>query len=206
MGWTSYHVSQTYKNGKSFIDRKAECDKMFITDAVSWKTHEVIGKYELLMSAMVGGTHYAAVRKTIFATETEPESVKVFAAITLTRVDNNDYYNFAYKDMDESMGPCEDKCPKAILDLLSPTEYEYAKEWRKRCYENLKKKKDPNSLTNLPIGSVIKCTLNGKEIVLEKHAPAYQFKRSFWKMVDRASYIPAKHIPPNYEVVKKGDT
>lgn len=206
MGWTSYHVGKTYKNGKSFIDRKTECDKMFTTDAVSWKTHEVIGKYELLKSAMVGSTHYAAVRKTIFATETDPENVKVFAAITLTRIDNKDYYNFAYKDMDETMGPCEDKCPKTILDLLTPTEYEYAKEWRKRCYENLKKKKDPNTLTNLPIGSVIKCTLNGKEIVLEKHAAAYQFKRSFWKMVDEASYIPAKHIPNNYEVVKKGDS
>lgn len=206
MGWTSYHVDKTYKNGKPFIDRKAECDKMFISDAVSWKTHEVIGRYELLKSAMVGSTHYAAVRKTIFATETEPESVKVFAAVTLTRVDNKDYYNFAYKDMDESVGPCECKCPKAILDLLTPTEYEYAKEWRKRCYENLKKKKDSNALGNLPIGSVIKCTLNGKEIVLEKHAPAYQFRRAFWKLVDEASYIPAKHIPNNYEVVKKGDS
>ena len=206
MGWTSYHVDKTYKNGKPFIDRKAECDKMFISDAVSWKTHEVIGRYELLKSAMVGSTHYAAVRKTIFATETEPESVKVFAAVTLTKVDNKDYYNFAYKDMDESVGPCECKCPKAILDLLTPTEYEYAKEWRKRCYENLKKKKDSNALGNLPIGSVIKCTLNGKEIVLEKHAPAYQFRRAFWKLVDEASYIPAKHIPNNYEVVKKGDS
>lgn len=206
MGWTSYHVDKTYKNGKPFIDRKAECDKMFISDAVSWKTHEVIGRYELLKSAMVGSTHYAAVRKTIFATETEPESVKVFAAVTLTKVDNKDYYNFAYKNMDESMGPCECKCPKAILDLLTPTEYEYAREWRKRCYENLKKKKDSNALGNLPIGSVIKCILNGKEIVLEKHAPAYQFRRAFWKLVDKASYIPAKHIPNNYEVVKKGDS
>ena len=112
---------------------------MFTTDAISWKTHEIIGKYDLLKSAMVGSTHYAAVRKTIFATETEPESVEVFAAITLTRIDNKDYYNFAYKDMDETMGPCEGKCPKAILDLLTPTEYEYAKEWRKRCYENIMK-------------------------------------------------------------------
>lgn len=206
MGWTSYHVDKTYKNGKPFIDRKAECDKMFISDAVSWKTHEVIGRYELLKSAMVGSTHYAAVRKTIFATETEPESVKVFAAVTLTKVDNKDYYNFAYKNMDESMGPCECKCPKAILDLLTPTEYEYAREWRKRCYENLKKKKDSNALSNLPIGSVIKCTLNGKEIALEKHIPAYQFKRPFWKMIDEASYIQTKHIPNNYEIVKKGDS
>src|SRR3546814_8342346 len=35
------------------------------------------------------------------------------------------------------MGPCEADCPAAILDLLSPTEHEYALEWRARCRANL---------------------------------------------------------------------
>lgn len=206
MGWTSYRVEPTYKNGKRFIDRKAECDRMFTTDAVSWETHEVIGKYEVLKSAMVGSVHYAAVRKTIFATETEPEKVNVFAAVTLTRVDNSNYYNFAYKDMDESCGPFESNCPKAILDLLTPTEYEYAVEWRKRCYENLKKKKDLNTLSNLPIGSIIKYTKHdGTEVKVFKHPAAYQFKRPFWMLENMEGYIPAKYIPSNYEVIKRGE-
>ena len=37
--------------------------------------------------------------------------------------------------MSEDMGPYESKCPKGIIDLLSPTESEYAKAWRKRWIE-----------------------------------------------------------------------
>lgn len=50
-----------------------------------------------------------------------------------------EYYNFGYKDMDESMGPNEDHCPVSILNLLSPTTNEWANEWRARCYNNLEK-------------------------------------------------------------------
>ena len=206
MGWTSYHVKPIYNNGKLFIDRKTECDRTFRCDAIHGETNKVVGKYELLKSAMVGGTHYAAVKKTIFATETEPERTIVFAAITLTRVDNKNYFNFAYKDMEESMGPCERNCPKSILDLLTPTDSEYAKEWRKDCYENLKKKRDPNTLANLPIGSVIKYThRNGMEIELFKHSAAYQFKRPFWMMCNDNKYVPTNHIPSNYVIVKRGN-
>ncbi|MGB5083320.1 MAG: hypothetical protein WBO09_01670 [Methylocystis silviterrae] len=42
-------------------------------------------------------------------------------------------YIFGYKDMEESMGPCECECPSSILDLLTPTDNEYAQEWRARC-------------------------------------------------------------------------
>ena len=206
MGWTSYHVEPTYKNGKPFIDRKTECDGLFCSDAVSYKTNKVVGKYEVLKSAMVGKTYYAAVKKTIFATETEPESIKVFAAVVLTAVDNKDYYNFTYKGMDETMGPCECNCPKGILDLLTPTDNEYANDWRKRCYENLKKKHDPNTLGNLPIGSVIKYKRwDGVEVTLYKHPAAYQFKRPFWILESGNGYIAAKHIPSHYVVVKKGE-
>src|SRR3546814_18607482 len=39
--------------------------------------------------------------------------------------------------MEESMGPCEADCPARILDLLTPTDKEYAREWRTRCRANL---------------------------------------------------------------------
>ncbi|EZP65197.1 hypothetical protein BV96_04718 [Sphingomonas paucimobilis] len=39
--------------------------------------------------------------------------------------------------LSENMGPCEADCPAAILDLLSPTEHEYALDWRARCRANL---------------------------------------------------------------------
>lgn len=39
--------------------------------------------------------------------------------------------------LSEHMGPCEADCPVAILDLLTPTDSQYALEWRARCREKL---------------------------------------------------------------------
>ena len=52
-----------------------------------------------------------------------------------------DGFTFGYKDMDESMGPCESKCPESILKLLTPTTYEYAIAWRQRCWDRINKRK-----------------------------------------------------------------
>ena len=204
MGWTSYAATH-YKNGK--IDRKAECDNIFNDNMVTWDdSHKVIGKYEVLKSSMVGSTYYAAVKKTKFATETEPEKSIIFAAVCLTSTNMKDYYNFSYKDMDETCGPYQCDCPKGILDLLTPTDSEFANNWRERCYANLEKKKDKNSLSKLPIGSVIKYTdHNGKEITLYKHPAGYQFKRPFWMLKDNSGYISTRHISNSYEVVKRGE-
>lgn len=183
MGWTSYHATH-YKNGR--IDRKAEIDSLWETD----------DNFEVLKSSMVGSTYYAAIKR----------NDCVFATIALTSVDMKDYFNFAYKDMGEDMGPYKCDCPKGILDLLTPTENEYANAWRKKCYENIKAKKDPNALANLPVGSEIKVTFNdGKENIFFKHPPAYQFKRAFWISENGDTYIPAKRIGKNYEVIKRGE-
>lgn len=188
MGWTSYHAS-FYKNGK--IDRKAECDSIMNCDMVGNK-----GRYEVLKSAMVGSTYYAAVKKTIFKTGAKPEKESVFGVVMLTSVNNKDYFNFSYKDMDESAGPGYYDCPKGILDVLTPTEYEWAKEWRERCYENIKKKKSPDALSNLPIGSEIKFTSwDGTEKRLVKHPAAYQFSRPFWMNLNEYTYVPVNRIP-----------
>lgn len=202
MGWTSYHATH-YKKGE--IDRKAECDALFNTDMVSWDNNNVIGKFEVLKSCIVGSTYYAAIKRTKFATETEPEDSIVFAAVVLTSINNKDYYNFSYKDMDETVGPYQYNCPKTILDLLSPTDNKYANEWRAKCHDVLKKKKSPDKLNNLPVGSVIKYTRpNGEEMMLFKHPAGYQFKRPFWMLKDKTGYVSPKHIPDNYEIIKRG--
>lgn len=38
------------------------------------------------------------------------------------------------------MGPYEDDCPRSILDLLSPTDNEYANAWRARCRARLERR------------------------------------------------------------------
>lgn len=41
-----------------------------------------------------------------------------------------------YKDMDETVGPCEARCPKSLLrKLKTPAHNEYARQWRKSCWQ-----------------------------------------------------------------------
>lgn len=47
---------------------------------------------------------------------------------------------FCWKGMTEEEGPCEDLCPARILDKLSATDAEYAREWRARCRENARRR------------------------------------------------------------------
>lgn len=70
----------------------------------------------------VGAVIYAAVNK--------KNGTGVFAYVGLTRKEGKEFY---LKDMDETCGPLESECPKAILNLLTPTEDTYANNWRERC-------------------------------------------------------------------------
>lgn len=115
MGWTTYYVPDVK------IDRLAECRKVFGREP-SWAT--------IVKDALVGDVYYAAMRST--------KTGKVWALVALTDAEN---YEFGYKDMDETVGPCCYECPNSILDLLSPTDSDYAKEWRANCRANKNKRK-----------------------------------------------------------------
>lgn len=213
MGWTSYHATH-YKKGK--IDRKAECDAYFLEGLNR-------GFYEVLKSSMVGSTYYAAVmplKKSggrdengdYIYVDVPEEERRVFAAVFLTSTDIKDYFNFSYKDMDESMGPHHNDCPKGILDLLTPTESEWANEWRKACYENIKAKRNPNGLNKLPVGSVIKIKLGcdtkshkaGDEVLLTKTLwPGRKRNRTYW--INGRFYYTPKFIGDDYEIVQRGE-
>lgn len=146
MGWTSYNAK--FYNSKGQVDRVKECEDILTEKNGpngSWIPLKVIAK---------GRTVYAAVKRI------KPDGTTyVFGAVVLTSTNMRDYYNFSYKDMDETCGPCEAECPASILNLLTPTDNQYANEWRERCRENIEKNKEysknPDSLSNLPFGSVI---------------------------------------------------
>ena len=203
MGWTSYQAT-CYKNGK--IDRKAECDSIYNSDMVGGANNEVIGKFTVLKSVMVGSVYYAAVQKTKFATAEEPETSKVFAGICLTSVNNKDYDNFSYKDMDESCGPCYCDCPASILNLLTTTESKFAIEWRKECWETIEKKKmkriNPDSLKNLPLGSVIEMPhWDGGVRKLVKRS--YHSPKTIWTD-GHFRYTPKTIETQGYSIIKRG--
>lgn len=164
---TTFMTATYYKNGK--IDRKAECDAInTCTDGYR--------RWKVLKSSMVGTIYYGAIE---ISTPTDRD---VVAVVFKTYTDGGD---FGYKDMDETMIPCYYDCPKSILDLLTPTDNEYANEWRRLCRE-----KKPSEIKKAKIGDRIKWTrYDGSEYILIKHAPAYQFKTWFWFCPQTGNYV-----------------
>lgn len=204
MGWTSYEATYFKKNGD--IDRKAECDAYFMRDNA--------GHYKVVKSSMKGIVYYAAVTtltkyigkdengKSMY--ESIPEDKQeVWAAVFLTRTEEGRY--FYYKDQDETAGPCEDHCPKCILDLLSNTDHELALDWRKRCRKNIQKSNKLSKLDRLKNGSVIRfhsilsftnginigdemtLTKINRKWIYEKYGTRYSFKKTY--------------INPDYEIL-----
>lgn len=101
---------------------------------------------EFLGTAMVGSTFYAAVH--VLGTD------EVYALVCLTQRARG-YFNFGYKDMDETMGPDAAEMPSKLLDMLSPTENEWALSWRSRCRQNAHRATVAASLQR---GDIIKIT------------------------------------------------
>jgi len=113
----------------------------------------------VIAAAAVGGTIYAAIRN---HDKTTGRSY-VFCAVILFK--NNQRDGFGYKDVDESMGPCEVACPDRIMRLLSPIEDlphpGYAAEWRKSVAAAKAKKADTQSkIGKLAVGDKVKLTRN----------------------------------------------
>lgn len=115
MGWTTFHKEK----------------HLSVKD---WFKAEVAKEVEVLDVAIVKfRTLYAACRK--------KDTTDVWAAIFLLDYMNADYDNFGYKDMDETCGPTQSECPERILKLLTPTDSQWANEWRERCWAHIHQKK-----------------------------------------------------------------
>lgn len=137
MGWTHCFSSPyaVWKNGKETMppaSRQKEIDRK-----LTWESKDrdgnILSTYKVLKSAMVGSVYYAAV-----AIDEPGKETKVCAAVYLTcGRTNHDGTIWGYKDMDETKGPCESKCPASILALLTPTDSQWANEWRERCRKNI---------------------------------------------------------------------
>ena len=60
---------------------------------------------------------------------------RVNMAVVIMKFYNGYDYNFMYKDMDETFGPNICRCPKRLMKLLTPTDNEYALNWRAKVTE-----------------------------------------------------------------------
>lgn len=113
MGWTSMH-REPGQSDRAFFETEFP------------QTLTVQG--EIVACATVNSVFYAAVRN--------HADSRVWALVVLIKR-TRDYYNFTYKEMDESVGPADHGAPAAVLDALTETEHEYALAWRAKCREML---------------------------------------------------------------------
>ena len=134
---------------------------------------------------------------------------EVVAIVCLVRWNPRDRegYVFGYKDMDETMGPCEASCPQAILDLLTPTENERALAWRARCLANLQRRRrklvdgdrirlpEPIRFSDGHVGSEFIVEKRGRRIILRD--PGRRAGYQLPGLMERAwSVVPSPETEP----------
>ena len=131
MGWT-----YTYKGStpvKDFLASRVNCEnehaRWLLLDIAIVKMRTAYMAVEIIRRDKDSGQLDMATRKVV---------AFVFLLDYRTSESSHD---IGYKDMDESMGPCECECPERILQLLTPTSHEYALAWRGRCREIIAERK-----------------------------------------------------------------
>lgn len=132
MGWLSMPLSSMYPHAtaKAYLDAQFTYER----EVDSGGTR---GLKVLASSCLQNRVYYAAAQVL-----TDGIGGDVVAIVCLVRWNprDKDGYVFGYKDMDETMGPCEAHCPQRILTLLTPTDNASALDWRRRCAENLQRR------------------------------------------------------------------
>ena len=206
MGWTTSGYASEWKivGGRRVVDRQKECDRMLncpLYDShgsYDRKDWTVIGAMKVLKSAMVGSVYYAAVE-----THKDGQSPFVWAAVFLTSGKGRDGSVWGYKDMDETMGPCEDKCPASILALLSPTDDKDANEWRERCRANIRRKAEERKNGPAPLYAPtgVRIWVEGKTWYIASDNctrlsgyRSYRFSKSKWKKDEYAMRAFLEHF------------
>lgn len=142
MGWWGHYIGFTPK-GQERIK--------YVIEEEGYDTEDERHIWKPIATALVGSVVYLAIERT---EKTTGEKV-VYAEVCLTRMDRG---YMMVKAMSDTMGPGYYDCPKRILDLLTPTDSEWANEWRKLCEEKRAQKK-PDDLAKLPEGTMIE--ING---------------------------------------------
>jgi hypothetical protein len=115
------HVGWTYSNRT-----KGLTTRQWFEEEFEWGPGK---RREIVADGISGATYYAAVRDN---EDLGHGHGHVWAFVAVTRRAAG-YWNFGYKDMDETMGPWDAEAPARVLDVLSPTGDDTALEWRARC-------------------------------------------------------------------------
>jgi hypothetical protein len=136
---------------------------------MGWTTMQKPQNVKAFMDNLYSGPHHKVLKSAIVNFREYYAAVEfdgiVYAGVAMMDFWPHDYQSFGYKDMDDTQGPVIRNCPKAILDLLTETEDEYAINWRKECYRRIEQKATNLDLhKSLKDGQKVRCF--GKEYVV----------------------------------------
>ena len=119
MGWSYTHFAK-----KSDIIGR-------LTERRTWGADDgAQSGQEAVKKCLRGNALYAVMRNFRVSAEGRENETGRFLMVCLLGAHDGDWGS---KDMDESMGPSEAKCPPAYFDLVGPPPNEWAKNWRERC-------------------------------------------------------------------------
>jgi len=115
MGWTFYPKPA---NVKADLERN-----------LTWTDSN--GSRRVLKSGIVARNEFYAAVEHVAPDGTR----KVWAAAHILKFAPSaaDGYTFGVKEQSEDMGPYIARCPESILELLTPTESDWANKWRQQC-------------------------------------------------------------------------
>lgn len=116
---------------------------------MGWLSHSISSKKRSDVINVFRGAFYGDIVAYHFSDERDCDGAAVvYLALRTLEGDITGIvarYYFSHGDIiektePESWGPYFCRCPKKILDILSPTDDEWAQEWRAKCRENCKAK------------------------------------------------------------------
>lgn len=141
-----------------------EFDSKLPSDIKVWLTEQLSGPNSTVLAMHVEEKEaYAAVED-----RRSDGTSRVVGVVALMKLSNKQADHFYYRIMPEDVGPIADSCPKQILDLLTPTDDEFALDWRRRC-----ESRHQHPGTNLRLGDIIRLE---KAIVVRRNEPQDTFK------------------------------
>src|SRR5690606_11934732 len=143
MGSTGHYIGSDWSwngNTREYLDKQING----VYNGISW---------EVLHSETKGSVYYAAVKRTNLGSGDS----YVFAMVQPYKFYGKGWNReLIVKDQDESMGPYACEASAKLLNLLSPTDSEYANRWREDCRKNIEKRKESKAKSEkLEVGDVI---------------------------------------------------
>lgn len=134
--------------------------------------------YKVLAHRVVGNHLWTAMERT-----SDDGATERFIGLDLMR-SGHPTEGWGYKDLCESMGPCEVDCPLAFLDMVPPPDSKYAEGWREKVRAHHAATARRRKLrTQVKPGDVVEVA--GHEYVLV--APRVRHGRKAGWFVDRCS-------------------